>query len=109
MDFNQALDLTIKKYGIEAKALARRAGLHPQTISDFRRGHKDMTTKNLKKILNGMREEEKKHFYKLIGVPSGDIRSQLDQMSAEELSQLIVEIADLIPKIAQGQRELQEV
>lgn len=109
MEYNEALDQTFNHFKINAKAVADRAGISAQTISDYRRGRKDLSTRYLKKILNNLQEEEKKYFSRLAGISceiNGDVRKQLDQMTAEELSQLVVAIGQRIPQISR-QRELQ--
>lgn len=105
--FSEALDLTFKEFGINAKALAERSGVTPQTISNYRRGTRDMTTGLLEKILAELGDNEREYFYKALGVPYGDVWSQLDDMSTQQLSELIAKVAERIAEV--GQKQLQKV
>lgn len=108
MRFHQAFDETLKECGISAKWLAQKAGLTPTTISEFRRGKKSLGVENFEKLLYALPKEVQEHFQKKVFVNSikgeGDIRTKIDSMSTEELSQLIIAIAQRIPEVDKLQK-----
>ena len=100
MRFHQAFDETLKECGITAKWLAKQAGLTPNTISEFRRGKKSLGVENFEKLLYSLPKEVQEHFQKKIFISSingeGDIRTTVESMSTEQLSQLIMVIGQRI-------------
>ncbi len=100
MRFHEAFDETLKECGISAKWLAQKAGLTPTTISEFRRGKKSLGVENFEKLLYSLPKEVQEHFQKKIFISSingeGDIRTKVESMSTEELSQLIMVIGQRI-------------
>lgn len=101
MKFHQAFDETLKECGISAKWLAEKAELSPATISEFRRGKKSLGVENFEKLLYTLPKEVQEHFQNKIFINSTkdegeDIRTKIESMSTEELSQLIMVIGQRI-------------
>jgi predicted transcriptional regulator len=108
MKFHQAFDETLRESGITAKWLAQKAGITTTTISDFRRGKTSLGVENFEKLLFALPKEVQEHFQKKIFVNSVNREEKLwniiDSMSTEELSQLIVAIAQRMPEVDKLQK-----
>jgi len=108
MRFHEAFDETLKESGITAKWLAQQAGLTPNTISEFRRGKKSLGVENFEKLLYALPKEVQEHFQRKIFFSSingeGDIRTKVESMSTEELSQLIMVIGQRLTEVDKLQK-----
>jgi len=108
MRFHQAFDETLKECGITAKWLAQQAGLTPNSISEFRRGKKTLGVENFEKLLYALPKEVQEHFQKKIFISSingeGDIRTTIESMSNEELSQLVMMIGQRLTEVNKLQK-----
>jgi len=108
MKFHQAFDETLRESGITAKWLAQKAGITTTTISDFRRGKTSLGVENFEKLLFALPKEVQEHFQKKIFVSSakedGDVWAKIDSMSPEELSQLIMVVAQRITEVNKLQK-----
>ncbi len=108
MKFHQAFDETLKECGISAKWLSGKAGLTPNTISEFRRGKKTLGVENFEKLLFALPVEAQEHFEKKVFVNSvhreGDIWKNIHLMDSDELFQLNLAIAQRIPEVNKLQK-----
>ena len=66
MKWNHSLDKVIRDYGISAKWLSAESGISEVMISQFRKGHKDATTKTLSALLKPLPFEAQARFHSLI-------------------------------------------
>ncbi|MEX0271178.1 hypothetical protein AB3R30_18740 [Leptolyngbyaceae cyanobacterium UHCC 1019] len=66
MDPRDALDETLKLFGIKATTLAEASGINPQMISKYRNKHQDMQSINLLSIVASLPRTARFHFYSLI-------------------------------------------
>lgn len=94
MQFSQALDRTLNEYGIKAKWLAERSGVSPQMISDFRNGKQRIYSDSLEKMLASLPTEAREFFFRQLGSSPSSIQARIAEMSNDELSILLLAIAD---------------
>jgi predicted transcriptional regulator len=103
MRFHQAFDETLKECGISAKWLAQQANLTQTTISEFRRGKTSLGVENFEKLLFALPKEVQQHFQKKMFTnvveEKRDIWTTIDAMNTDQLSELIVAIAQRIPQV----------
>ncbi|MEM7555207.1 MAG: helix-turn-helix transcriptional regulator [Cyanobacteria bacterium P01_A01_bin.84] len=96
MNFNQAFDTTLKEFKINAKQLAEKSGITPQSISDFRRGKKNIQTDSLEKLLEFLPIEARIYFFSLLlgkGILAGHL---VAGMNNEQMSDVMMAIANKI-------------
>lgn len=98
MNFSQALDLTLKDFGITARSIAEKSQVSEQMISRFRLGKQNIYTNNLEKIIQALPEKAQSHFYSLLLEQS--VRDRCP--SAKELTSKMnpIELAELLNAIA---------
>lgn len=63
MNFNKALDLTLKEFRLSAKAISEASGVSEGSLSRFRRGERDIHAANLERIVSALPPEAKQFFY----------------------------------------------
>ena len=63
MKFCEALNTTITEFNLSAKALARASGVREATISEFRRGRREIHTDNLEKLIAALPKEAKQFLF----------------------------------------------
>lgn len=61
----EALDTTLKYFKIKAVDLSRNSGIDPYKISKYRRGHKDMGSVSVFRLLNALPTKAKLYFLHL--------------------------------------------
>lgn len=91
MNFSQALDSTLEKYGISAKWLSEQSGVSQQMISGFRNGKQRIYSDSLEKLLAALPGEVRAYFFGLLG--AGNLESAVSEMSDGELADLLVLLA----------------
>lgn len=62
MNFSNAFDLTLKKFGVTGKSIAISTGLREATVSNFRHGS-DIRSDNLEKLIEALPAEAKEFLF----------------------------------------------
>ncbi|MBW4601162.1 MAG: helix-turn-helix transcriptional regulator [Calothrix sp. FI2-JRJ7] len=99
MNFSQALDRTLEKYGISAKWLSEQTGVSQQMISGFRRGQQRIYSDSLERLLAGLPSEAKNYLLCQLGeVDTGkiDIRSLVLSASPTEKAEILNTLANWV-------------
>jgi predicted transcriptional regulator len=69
MKFSEALNATLEEFGLSAKTIAQESGIREATLSEFRRGKKEIHTDNLERLIRALPQEAKQYlFFKLLVV-----------------------------------------
>ena len=63
VNFSEALDKALERYGISAKWLSEQSGVSQQMISQFRNGKQRIYSDSLKKLLTALPKEVKDYFF----------------------------------------------
>ena len=63
MKFSEAFNLTLEEFGITGKEVAQRAGVREATVSDFRRGNREIQTGNLEKLIGALPTDAKQFLF----------------------------------------------
>lgn len=69
MNPRKALDQTIKHFELKAKDLAELGGITEYELSKYRRGHKDMVSTTVFRIIKALPESARFYFYSLCAQP----------------------------------------
>ena len=93
MNFNKSLDATLKEFKINAKNLAEKSGVTPQSISEFRRGKKSIQTDSLEKLLEFLPFEAKVYFFGLLLGEKISTEKLVASMNQEQIAELMIAIA----------------
>ena len=96
MNFNQDFDTTLKEFKINAKQLAEKSGIAPQSISEFRRGKKTIQTDSLEKLLESLPFEAKAYFFSLLLGEKISAEELVAGMDNNQMSDLMMAIANKI-------------
>ena len=96
MNFNQAFNSTLKKFGVSAKQLAERSGVTPQSISEFRRGKKTIQTDSLEKLLEYLPIEARMYFFSLLLGEEISAEHLVAGMDDDQMSDVMMAIANKI-------------
>jgi transcriptional regulator with XRE-family HTH domain len=96
MNFNQALNSTLKEFGISAKQLAEQSGVTPQSISEFRRGKRTIQTDSLEKLLECLSFEARIYFFSLLLGEGISAEQLVAGMSDDQMSDVMMAIANKI-------------
>jgi transcriptional regulator with XRE-family HTH domain len=94
MNFNQALNSTLKEFGISAKQLAEQSGVTPQSISEFRRGKRTIQTDSLEKLLEYLPFEARMYFFSLLLGEKISAEHLVAGMDDSQMSDLMMAIAN---------------
>ncbi|WP_414623821.1 helix-turn-helix domain-containing protein [Calothrix sp. CCY 0018] len=94
MNFNQAFDMTLKRFEISAKQLAKQSGVTPQSISEFRRGKKSIQTDSLERLLEFLPIEAKVYFFNLLLGEGVLIEHLIAKMDNFQMSDIVMAIAN---------------
>lgn len=89
MQINEALNNTIKHFGIKGKDLSASTGLMQATLSKFRNGHCDMHISGLERIMAALTDEQYHYFMSQL---------VLERKSQEEVKQMLSLIAEKIER-----------
>jgi hypothetical protein len=65
MEPREALDKTLNYFDLKASDIAKTSGTDPQELSRYRRGHKDMGSLRLFRIIETLPLNAKMYFYNL--------------------------------------------
>lgn len=101
MNFSQALDTTLDKFGISAKWLSEKTGVSQQMISGFRRGSQRIYSDSLEKILAGLPTDAKNYLLcQLAEVDTNkvDLRSLIVKAPPQEQAEALHLIAEIFAK-----------
>lgn len=101
MNFSQALDKTLDKFGISAKWLSQKTGVSQQMISGFRRGNQRIYSDSLEKIIAGLPTDAKNYLLcQLAEVDTNkvDLRSLIVQAPPAEQVEALRLIAEILAK-----------
>lgn len=63
MKFCEALNETLEVFNLSAKEISQASGVREATISEFRRGLKDIHTDNLERLLHALPQEAKQYLF----------------------------------------------
>lgn len=99
MNFSQALDRTLEKYGISAKWLSEQTGVSQQMISGFRRGQQRIYSDSLERLLAGLPSEAKNYLLCQLGEVDTnkiDIRSLVLSASPTEKAEILNTLANWV-------------
>lgn len=66
MKEGQALDFVFRYYDLEAKEVANRSGVDPETISRYRNSRRDLKAANLIRVLKAVPSEARHMFLSLV-------------------------------------------
>ena len=101
MNFSQALDKTLDRFGISAKWLSEKTGVSQQMISGFRRGNQRIYSDSLEKIIAGLPTDAKNYLLcQLAEVDTNqvDLRSLIVQAPPAEQVEVLRLIAEILAK-----------
>lgn len=101
MNFSQALDITLDKFGISAKWLSEKTGVSQQMISGFRRGNQRIYSDSLEKILAGLPTDAKNYLLcQLAEVDTSKVNLKLliAQAPPQEQAEALHLIAEIFAK-----------
>jgi len=101
MNFSQALDITLDKFGISAKWLSEKTGVSQQMISGFRRGSQRIYSDSLEKILAGLPTDARNYLLcQLAEVDTNkvDLRSLIVKAPPQEQAEALHLIAEIFAK-----------
>ena len=96
MNFNQDFDTTLKEFKINAKQLAEKSGIAPQSISEFRRGKKTIQTDSLEKLLESLPFEARIYFFGLLLSEKISAEHLVAGMNDDQMSDVMMAIANKI-------------
>lgn len=63
MRFSSAIDQTIDKFGLSAKAIAAAAEMTPAALSEYRNGRREVKTSTLESILSALPQEARQYLF----------------------------------------------
>ena len=91
--FCEALNATIKNYGIRGIWLAERSGLSHQAISLFLNGKTQVKSDNLERIIEALPPDAQEFFFQQLRPTSKDLRSLILRASDDEKAEILRLIA----------------
>lgn len=98
MDYREAFDHTLEKFGITAKSLALKSGVQERQISHFRNKQKDLMAGNLFSLVAVLPTDAQIYFFSCVASESMletvDLRSLVKSMPAARKSEVLTLIAD---------------
>lgn len=94
MNFNQAFDNTLKEFKINAKQLAQKSGIAPQSISEFRREKKNIQTDSLERLLEFLPIEARIYFFSLLLGEKISAELLIAGMHNDQLSDVMMAVAN---------------
>ena len=96
MHYREAFNQKLKKFGIQAKALAQKSGVQERQISQFRNG-KDLMAETLFSLIAALPSDAKIYYFSLLNgesmLDAVDLRSLIGSMSIERKSEVLNLIA----------------
>ncbi|MBD1836657.1 helix-turn-helix transcriptional regulator [Coleofasciculus sp. FACHB-501] len=104
MNFSNALDKTLDRYGISAKWLSEQSGVSQQMISGFRNGKQRIYSDSLEKLLAALPNEVKDYFFGLMG--SANLEAAIASMDDAEVSDLLILVAKRFNKAPNQTRDI---
>jgi transcriptional regulator with XRE-family HTH domain len=87
MRLADALNLTMRKFDLQARDLAVRSGIGESALSKFRKGERDLQARNIERVLTALSDEA--YHYLLTQLA-------LDRSSPQQMIQLLSSLADRI-------------
>lgn len=63
MKFSEAFNTTLEHFNLSARSVAREAGVRESTLSEFRRGLKEIHTDNLERLIQALPMEAKQYLF----------------------------------------------
>jgi transcriptional regulator with XRE-family HTH domain len=111
MNFSQALDKTLDKFGISAKWLSQKTGVSQQMISGFRRGNQRIYSDSLEKILAGLPTDARNYLLcQLAEVDTNkvDLRSLIAQAPRTEQVEVLRLIAEILAQNLRNDTDIVE-
>jgi hypothetical protein len=104
MKFCEVLDETITHFGLTTRAMSQASGVREASISEYRRGLREIHTDNLEKIIGALPPEAQEHFFMncligKMGDMSASVMATMLQVIAAKMRQGVVlqSIDDRIP------------
>jgi transcriptional regulator with XRE-family HTH domain len=76
MEPRQALDQTIKTFGLKAADIAKKAGMGSNELSRYRRGHNDILASRVFDIIRALPLQAQMYFWVLISGSEGEQDTQ---------------------------------
>ena len=96
--WNKAFDQVLREFNISAKQLAKESGVTEQTISQFRKGRNDATTRILNRLLESLPYDARERFFSLLlrnpvlPAKPTTIAEQVKELPRGDRKKLIVEL-----------------
>ncbi|MBD2006477.1 MULTISPECIES: helix-turn-helix domain-containing protein [Cyanophyceae] len=103
VNFSEALDKALERYGISAKWLSEQSGVSQQMISQFRNGKQRIYSDSLEKLLAALPSEVKEYFFGLMS--SGNLEATIASMTDSEVSDLLILLAKRFNKAPKEARD----
>jgi len=103
VNFSEALDKALERYGISAKWLSEQSGVSQQMISQFRNGKQRIYSDSLEKLLAALPNEVKDYFFGLMS--SGNLEAAIASMTDAEVSDLLILLAKRFNKAPKEARD----
>ena len=82
MKFSEAFNLTLEEFGITGKEVAKNAGVREATVSDFRRGNREIQTGNLEKLIGALPMDAKQFLFLKLLVGGMNVQGMATLLSA---------------------------
>ena len=92
VNFSEALDKALERYGISAKWLSEQSGVSQQMISQFRNGKQRIYSDSLEKLLAALPGEVRDYYFGLLGGNS-NLEAAITSMTDAEVSDLLILLA----------------
>ena len=96
--FCEALNRTMKSYGIRGVWIAERSGLSDQAISLFLNNRTQLKSDNLERIINSLPPDAQEYFFQQLYPTSKDLRSLILKASNDEKAEALRLIAASLSK-----------
>ncbi len=93
VNFCNALNTTLEKYGITNTWLAEKSGVTGQTISNYRLGKSRLRDDSLEKIVNSLPLEAREFYFDQLNPRPNTLRSLVLKSSKEEKAEVLELIA----------------
>jgi DNA-binding Xre family transcriptional regulator len=93
VNFCEALNIVMEKYGLTNVWLGKQTGISDQALSNFRTGKSELKTGTLEKIINVLPKDAREDFFNFINPVTKDLRYILLRANNDEKAEILRIIA----------------
>ena len=87
MKFSEALNQTLKEYGISANWLSEKSGVSIQMISNYRRGKQRVYSDSLEAMIEALPAEMQRHLFSLVSGSNFGLKEAIDSADEQQLEE----------------------